>query len=132
VIQGYLDSRIFQDSTYNYYHESMRERLEVEVLIIGGGIVGASLAYELAKYQLQAVLVEKEAELSFGVSKSNSGIVHTGFQDDHSSLKARLAIRGNQLYREMAELLDFPFIPTGELVIAFPGMERNWGYPGLR
>ncbi len=95
--------------------------MEIEVVIIGGGIVGASLAYELAKYQLEAVLVEKEAELSFGVSKSNSGIVHTGFQDDPSSLKARLAVRGNQLYREIAKPLDFPFIPTGELVVAFPG-----------
>lgn len=121
--------------------EHMRERLETEVVIIGGGIVGASLAYELAKYQLEAVLVEKEAELSFGVSKSNSGIVHTGFQDDPSSLKARLAVRGNQLYREMAMLLDFPFIPTGELVVAFPGeregLERikengeRLGIPGL-
>jgi glycerol-3-phosphate dehydrogenase len=92
-----------------------------EVLIIGGGIVGTSLAYELAKYQLEAVLVEKEVELSFGVSKSNSGIVHTGFQDDPHSLKARLTVRGNRLYREMSELLDFPFIPTGELVVAFPG-----------
>jgi glycerol-3-phosphate dehydrogenase len=99
----------------------MRERPETDVVIIGGGIVGASLAYELAKYQLEAVLVEKEAELSFGVSKSNSGIVHTGFQDDPSSLKARLAVRGNRLYREMSRLLDFPFIPAGELVVAFPG-----------
>jgi glycerol-3-phosphate dehydrogenase len=99
----------------------MRERSEIEVVIIGGGIVGASLAYELAKYQLEATLLEKEAELSFGVSKSNSGIVHTGFQDDPSSLKAKLAVRGNQLYREMAKLLDFPFITTGELIIAFPG-----------
>ena len=99
----------------------MRERPEMEVVIIGGGIVGASLAYELAKYQLDVVLLEKEAELSFGVSKSNSGIVHTGFQDDPSSLKAQLAVRGNQLYREMAKLLDFPFITTGELVVAFPG-----------
>jgi len=116
-----LYSQIFQGSTYNYHHESMRERPEIGVVIIGGGIVGASLAYELAKYQLEVVLLEKEAELSFGVSKSNSGIVHTGFQDDPGSLKAQLAVRGNQLYRDMAKLLDFPFIPTGELVVAFPG-----------
>jgi len=98
-----------------------REALASEVLIIGGGIVGTSLAYELAKLQLKVVLLEKEAELSFGVSKSNSGIVHTGFQDDPKSLKARLAVRGNQLYRNMSKVLDFPFIPTGELIVAFPG-----------
>jgi len=93
----------------------------IDVIIIGGGIVGASMAYELAKYQLNVTLLEKETELSFGVSKSNSGIIHTGFQDDYNSLKGRLAVRGNFLYREISRLLDFPFIPTGELVVAFPG-----------
>lgn len=97
----------------------------IDFLIIGGGIVGTSLAYELAKYRLDIVLLEKEAELSFGVSKSNSGIIHTGFQDDHRTLKARLAVRGNQLYREMAKVLDIPFIPTGELVVAFPGERES-------
>jgi len=95
-----------------------------DFIIIGGGIIGASMAYELAKYQLAVILLEKEAELSFGVSKSNSGIIHTGFHDDHESLKGRLAVRGNVLYRKMAKELDFPLVPTGGLVIAFPG-ERD-------
>jgi len=95
--------------------------LKADVLIIGGGIVGASLACELAKYQLDIVLLEKEAELSFGVTKANSGIVHTGFQSDPSALKTRLAVRGNTLYKQLAKLLDFPLVPVGELVVAFPG-----------
>jgi glycerol-3-phosphate dehydrogenase len=95
--------------------------LKADVLIIGGGIVGASLAYELAKYQLDIVLLEKEAELSFGVTKANSGIVHTGFQSDPSALKTHLAVRGNTLYKRLAKLLDFPLVPVGELVVAFPG-----------
>ena len=97
----------------------------VDFIIIGGGIVGASLTYELAKYDLDVILLEKRAELSFGVSKSNSGIIHTGFQDDYRSLKGRLAVRGNKLYRQMAGILDFPFISTGELVVAFPGERES-------
>jgi len=95
--------------------------LKTDVLIIGGGIVGASLAYEFSKYELDVVLLEKEAELSFGVSKANSGIVHTGFQSDPGALKTRLAVRGNVLYKELAKTLDFPLLPVGELVVAFPG-----------
>jgi len=95
--------------------------LRYDFLIIGGGIVGASVAYELAKSRLRVVLLEKEAELSFGVSKSNSGIVHTGFQSDRRLLKTRLAVRGNELYPKIAKALDFPFVPTGELVVAFSG-----------
>jgi len=113
----------------------------VDILIIGGGIVGASLACELAKYRLDIVLLEKEAELSFGVSKANSGIVHTGFQSDPGALKTRLAVRGNELYKQLAKTLDFPLLPVGELVVAFPGelegLERlkqageKLGIPGL-
>lgn len=99
--------------------------MDAEVIIIGGGIVGASLAYEMGKYQVDTILLEKEAELSFGVSKSNSGIVHTGFQSDYRAFKTRLAVRGNQLYGEMAKALDFPFVEAGELVIAFPGQRAE-------
>jgi glycerol-3-phosphate dehydrogenase len=47
--------------------------------------------------------------------------VHTGFQSDASALKTRLAVRGNTLYKRLAKLLDFPLVPAGELVVAFPG-----------
>jgi glycerol-3-phosphate dehydrogenase len=95
--------------------------LNTDVLIIGGGIVGVSIAHEFAKYQMDITLLEKEAELSFGVSKANSGIVHTGFQSDPGAIKTRLAVRGNALYKELAKALDFPLLPVGELVVAFPG-----------
>jgi glycerol-3-phosphate dehydrogenase len=119
-----------------------RAILNVDILIIGGGIVGSCLAYELVKHEIAVGLVEKEAELCFGVSKANSGIVHTGFQSDPAALKTRLAVRGNELYRELAEALDFPFLPIGELVVAFPGEEKGLdpikqtgeklGIPGLQ
>jgi glycerol-3-phosphate dehydrogenase len=102
-----------------------RAILNVDILIIGGGIVGSCLAYELGKHDVTVALIEKEAELCFGVSKANSGIIHTGFQSDSTALKTRLAVRGNELYRELAEALDFPFLPIGELVVAFPGEEKG-------
>jgi glycerol-3-phosphate dehydrogenase len=103
----------------------VRVTISVDILIIGGGIVGSCLARELAKYKLNVTLLEKEAELCFGVSKANSGIVHTGFQSDAKALKTQLAVRGNTLYRKLARELDFPFLPIGELVVAFPGEEKG-------
>ena len=47
-----------------------------DVTIIGGGIIGTAIARELMRYDVRAVLVEKEVEVGFGTSKSNSGIIH--------------------------------------------------------
>ena len=43
-----------------------------DMIIIGAGVVGTAIARELSKYVLDIAVLEKEAELSFGVSKSNS------------------------------------------------------------
>ncbi|OGI07498.1 MAG: hypothetical protein A2Y40_07255 [Candidatus Margulisbacteria bacterium GWF2_35_9] len=89
-----------------------------DIIIIGGGIIGTAIAQALCKYELDILLIEKECECSFGVSKSNSGIIHTGFQSKYGSLSATLAARGNQLYTDLSIDLDFPFRRIGELIVA--------------
>ncbi|NTV52634.1 MAG: FAD-dependent oxidoreductase, partial [Candidatus Firestonebacteria bacterium] len=68
-----------------------------DVCIVGGGVVGTAIARELSRYRLSVALLEKEAELAFGVSKSNSGIIHPGTQNPPQSLKGRLCVQGNRL-----------------------------------
>jgi len=90
-----------------------------DVLIIGGGITGGAIARELSRYQLKIALIEKEEELAFGVSKSNSGIIHPGTQNPPDSLKGRLCVQGNQLTRELAKELGVDFKAVGELIVIF-------------
>lgn len=90
-----------------------------DIVIIGGGIVGTSVARELAKYRVSVVLLEKEEELAFGVSKSNSGIIHPGTQNHPKSLKGRLCVEGNALTRKIARELGVDFKEVGELIVAF-------------
>ncbi len=94
-----------------------------DVAIIGAGITGAALARELSRYRLSLLLLEKEAEPAFGVSKSNSGIVHAGTQNPPGSLKARLCAEGNRLISgPLSEELGLDFIRCGQLIAAFgPG-----------
>src|SRR3989344_322940 len=92
-----------------------------DVAIIGGGVVGTSIARELSRYKLEVALLEKEVELSFGVSKSNSGIIHPGTQNPPNSLKGRLCVQGNILIRKIAGELGVDFKETGELIVAFSG-----------
>jgi glycerol-3-phosphate dehydrogenase len=92
--------------------------MDYDVLIIGAGIVGAAIARQLCRYQLRVALLEKEADVSFGASKANSGIVHAGFHEKFGTLKAKLCARGNLLYGEWAEELNFPFRRCGIFTIA--------------
>ena len=45
-------------------------RLETEVLIIGGGIIGTAVARELSKYKVDVALAEKEADCGWGSTKA--------------------------------------------------------------
>jgi len=90
-----------------------------DVAIIGGGVVGAAIGRELSRYKLAVGLFEKERELAFGVSKSNSGIIHPGLQHSPRLLKARLCVRGNALTRRLAGELCIDFKEVGELIVAF-------------
>lgn len=90
-----------------------------DVVIIGAGVVGAAIGRELSRYRLRVAVLEKEAELSFGVSKSNSGIIHPGTQNPAGSLKGRLCVQGNALTRVIARELGVDFKEVGELITAF-------------
>ena len=89
-----------------------------DVLIIGAGVSGASIARRLSAYQLDVALVDKECDVSFGTSKSNSGIIHGGFHHSARHLKARLEIQGNAMFDQLHKELGFPFRRCGILVVA--------------
>jgi len=52
--------------------------LSADVVIIGGGIAGTAIARELSQYKLKIILVEKEADVSFGSTKASTAIIHPG------------------------------------------------------
>ncbi|MFA5038625.1 MAG: NAD(P)/FAD-dependent oxidoreductase [Candidatus Omnitrophota bacterium] len=94
-----------------------------DVIIIGAGVTGAAIARELSRYRLSVALLEKSEECGFGVSKSNSGIVHPGTQNPPGSLKGRLCVQGNRLMRPLARELGMDFKEVGELIVAFSEQE---------
>lgn len=50
-----------------------------DITIVGCGIIGASLAYQLSQYDLQVLVLEKENDIAMGTTKANSAIVHAGY-----------------------------------------------------
>ena len=89
-----------------------------EVLIIGAGVVGCTIARELAKFKIETVLLEKEPDVGSGVSKANSGVLHTGLYYPKGSLKAKLCVEGRLMFPELAKQLDVPYKLCGKHVIA--------------
>lgn len=90
-----------------------------DICIIGAGTVGMNLARELAKYKLDICVLEKEADVSCGCSKGNSGIVHGGYSDKPGTLKAELCVKGNRMYEKLENELHFGYRQTGSFVLAF-------------
>ncbi len=96
-----------------------------DVVIIGGGIVGSAVAYELSKFKLEVQVLEKETELSCGASKANSGIVHAGHDCTPRSLKARLNLEGSKMFGKLCSELQIPYKQNGSLVLAFSENELS-------
>ena len=90
-----------------------------DVAIIGAGVIGTNIARELSKYKIETCLLEKNGDVSTGASKANSGIVHGGYVGKAGTLKGELCIKGNKLYDQLDQNLNFGFRRTGGLVIGF-------------
>ncbi|MDQ0202442.1 NAD(P)/FAD-dependent oxidoreductase [Pectinatus haikarae] len=96
-----------------------------DICIIGAGTVGMNLARELSKYKLNICVLEKEADVSCGCSKGNSGIVHGGYSDKPGTLKAELCVKGNRMYAQLEKELHFGYRQTGSFVLAFSDEEMS-------
>lgn len=94
---------------------------EYDVLIIGGGIVGCSIAWKLSRYKLKVLLVEKEPDIATGTTKANTAIIHAGYNANPNTLKGRLNVKGNEQVEKIVEDLNVPFKRIGSLVVAVEG-----------
>ena len=91
---------------------------QTDVIIIGAGIAGTAIARELSQYEIDVILMEKEADVSFGSTKASTAIIHPGLPVADAPLKTKLILDGNRLFKQLANELDVTFKKTGELTIA--------------
>lgn len=89
-----------------------------DYVIIGSGIIGSFIARELSRYQLRILLLEKENDFANYQTIANSGIIHSGHDPQPDTLKAKLCVQGNQLYRDLEQELQIPLLKTGAFVVA--------------
>ncbi|MCI7019000.1 MAG: NAD(P)/FAD-dependent oxidoreductase [Clostridiales bacterium] len=95
-----------------------------DVLIIGAGVSGCSIARELSRRKADILVVEREEDVCCGTSKANSAIVHAGFDAAHGSLMAKLNVEGSRLMPQLARDLDIQFEQIGSLVVLMSEEDR--------
>jgi glycerol-3-phosphate dehydrogenase len=86
---------------------------DAQAAIIGGGVVGAAVAYMLARRGVATVVLEAEDDLARGASGTNSGILHTGFDSKPGELETRLILRAAELRPAVLDELRVPVVRCG-------------------
>jgi L-2-hydroxyglutarate oxidase LhgO len=92
----------------------------VDVLVVGGGVIGLAAAWQLTRRQpgIRLAVVEAEPRLAGHQTSHNSGVVHAGIYYPPGSLKARLCRRGNDLLERFAADRGLPIVRNGKVVVA--------------
>lgn len=91
-----------------------------DFLVIGGGVIGLSIARELRRRRpdTHVLLIEKEPTCGAHASGRNSGVLHAGFYYSPDSLKARFTRLGNERLTAYCEEKRIPLNKCGKLVVA--------------
>lgn len=90
-----------------------------DVIVIGSGICGTSVASFLSRYKIKTLLVDKASDVCEGTSKANTAIVHSGHDAEPGSLKAKYNVLGNKMYEQLCTELDVPFKRNTTMIAAF-------------
>jgi (S)-2-hydroxyglutarate dehydrogenase len=91
---------------------------KAEILIVGAGIIGLTLARELVGRKFKdIVVIEKEPELGCHGSGRNSGVLHAGIYYSPETMKARMCLQGNFLMRQYCKEKGLPVLENGKVIV---------------
>ena len=91
---------------------------DYDILIIGAGVIGLSIAYNLAGSGKKILVIEKENNYGKGISSRNSEVVHSGIYYPEGSQKHKLCIRGRKLLKEFCINNNVWYNECGKLIVA--------------
>lgn len=92
---------------------------QFDFIIAGAGVVGLTLARELALRKAGSILVlDKEPEVGKHASGRNSGVVHAGIYYPGDSLKAKFCIEGARRLLDYVDQHKLPILKCGKVIVA--------------
>lgn len=91
---------------------------QVDIAVIGAGVVGLAIARELAQRGREVIVIEAAGAIGTGISSRNSEVIHAGLYYPAGSLKARLCVRGKHLLYAYCAARGIEHRRCGKLVVA--------------
>ena len=98
---------------------------EVDVIIVGAGVVGLSIAAEVSRINKNVFVFEKNRTFGLETSSHNSEVIHAGMYYPENSFKARFCVRGNNLLYEICEKFNINYKKLGKLIVAADDVESK-------
>ena len=98
---------------------------EVDVIIIGAGVVGLAIAAELSRADKTVFVFEKNRTFGLETSSHNSEVIHAGMYYPENSLKAKLCVNGNSLLYELCDKFNINHKKLGKLIVAADDAETK-------
>lgn len=110
-----------------------------DVVVVGAGLVGAAVAHDLSAAGARTLVLEAGPEPAYGVSRSNSGILHTGFDSTPGTLETEMILAHGTRWRSLFAALEVPYRVPGALLVAtddeqlerLPGLAENAAKNGI-
>lgn len=88
--------------------------MDYDVLILGGGIIGCAVAYELSKYNINIALIEKDYDVANDIPFVNTAVIYDG-SETSNSMMASLENEGRKLIEEHCDKFQIPYKKVGAL-----------------
>jgi L-2-hydroxyglutarate oxidase LhgO len=99
---------------------------EIDVAIIGAGVIGLATAREIAQGKKEVFVFEKNHTFGLETSSRNSEVIHAGIYYPKNSLKARLCLEGKNLLYKLCGKHNIAHKKCGKIIVAADEKETSW------
>jgi sarcosine oxidase subunit beta len=98
-----------------------------DAIVVGGGVIGASVLFQLAKLGCHKALLLERGEIAGGMTAHSSGIVRTHYSVPANVEVARASLK---MFEDFKGLLDDPeadagLVVSGYIIVAPPGASSD-------
>jgi len=98
---------------------------KVDIIIIGAGVVGLSIAARISNPKYSVYVLERHSSFGQETSSRHSEVIHAGIYYEPESLKAKTCVEGNKMLYEICTKNNIPFRKVGKLIVATEDNEES-------